>query len=83
MKTCLVWEETKERLGPSSGSDLRYDLSVTLEQAFNGDQVEIALNVPAKCESCGGNGSSKGTLQKHVINVVGMEKFEHSKDFLL
>ena len=31
--------------GPSSGSDLRYDLSVSLEQAFKGDQVEISLNL--------------------------------------
>ena len=36
-------EQTKQ--GPTSGSDLRYDLSVSLEQAFKGDQVEISLNL--------------------------------------
>ena len=38
----------QRKTGPSTGSDLRYDLGVTLEQAFSGDQVEISLNVPSK-----------------------------------
>ncbi len=71
----------QRKAGPSSGSDLRYDLSVTLEQAFKGDQVEIALNVPAKCESCGGNGSSKGTLPKACNQCGGYGKVRAQQGF--
>ena len=48
----------------SSGSDLRYDLSVSLEQAYSGDQVEISLTVPSKCEICNGSGANKGSQPK-------------------
>ena len=34
------------RKSTSVGSDLRYDLTISLEQAFSGDQVEISLTVP-------------------------------------
>ena len=49
------------RRSASSGSDLRYDLSISLEQAFTGDQVEISLTVPSKCDSCNGSGANKGS----------------------
>ncbi len=43
------------------GSDLRYNLKVSLEDAFKGSQVNIKLNTPIKCETCDGQGAAKGT----------------------
>ncbi len=51
----------QRRQGPSRGSDLRYDLTVTLEQAATG--VDTTINIPRaeNCESCGGTGAKSGT----------------------
>ena len=42
------------------GADLRYDLDVSLEEAFSGTQKEIPVTTASKCDSCQGSGSSKG-----------------------
>jgi molecular chaperone DnaJ len=47
---------------PAGGSDLRYDLRITFEEAILGTQKEIEFPVLAKCETCGGNGAKPGTL---------------------
>lgn len=51
----------QRRQGPSRGSDLRYDLTITLEQAATG--VDTTINIPRaeNCESCGGTGAKSGT----------------------
>ena len=67
--------------GPSSGSDLRYDLSVSLEQAYSGDQVEISLNVPVTCNSCQGNGSRKGSAPKTCNQCGGHGKVRAQQGF--
>lgn len=46
--------------GPRRGSDLRHDLEITLEQAYRGADVEIAVPSTATCESCDGSGAKKG-----------------------
>ncbi|MFN2528516.1 MAG: molecular chaperone DnaJ [Candidatus Baltobacteraceae bacterium] len=50
------------RNGPSRGSDLRYDLEITLEDAFGGSTKEINFNHLASCEECKGSGAEPGTL---------------------
>jgi molecular chaperone DnaJ len=44
----------------SRGSDLRYDLRVTLEEAFTGCEKEIELRKLDACDDCSGSGASKG-----------------------
>ncbi len=50
------------RTGPARGSDLRYDLEITLEDAFSGTTREIQFNHLAQCETCRGSGAAPGTL---------------------
>jgi len=45
------------RNGPARGADLRYDIEITLEQAFKGSEREIVVPRAVKCEPCGGSGS--------------------------
>lgn len=49
------------RGGAQRGSDLRYGLELDLEQAVNGDDVEIAVPVLTACEPCSGKGSKPGS----------------------
>jgi molecular chaperone DnaJ len=50
------------RSGPSRGSDLRYDLEITLEEAFQGATREIQFNHLAQCETCHGSGAAPNSL---------------------
>ena len=43
------------------GSDLQYDLSITLEEAATGSEVHIDIPRSETCETCGGTGSSSKT----------------------
>jgi molecular chaperone DnaJ len=46
---------------PSGGSDLRYDLRVTFEEAVRGVEKEIEFPVLGRCETCDGSGAAPGT----------------------
>ncbi len=47
--------------GPARGQDLRYDLEITLEDAFGGAEKEIAVPSSTTCEVCEGTGAKPGT----------------------
>src|SRR5664279_3181258 len=42
------------------GGDLRYNLEVTLEEAFKGRNVQIKVPSAVACETCGGTGAETG-----------------------
>jgi molecular chaperone DnaJ len=44
--------------GPSRGSDLRYNMSISLQEAFSGKKTEIRIPGYTSCETCGSTGSS-------------------------
>ena len=43
------------------GADLRYELSLTLEQAVFGDTINLTLPTLVNCEPCKGSGAKPGT----------------------
>lgn len=47
--------------GPERGNDLRYDLTITFEEAAFGCEKEITVAREENCEECGGTGAKKGT----------------------
>jgi molecular chaperone DnaJ len=47
--------------GPARGQDLRYDVEITLEQAFAGDEIEVRYPTVMTCEVCDGSGAKPGT----------------------
>jgi len=49
------------RSSDSRGSDLRFDLSISLEEAYNGKKQEINFSSSDKCEICSGSGAKPGS----------------------
>jgi len=49
------------RGGPQRGSDLRYTLDISLEDAVRGTTVEIRVPALASCDTCDGSGARKGS----------------------
>ncbi|MGB1843659.1 MAG: DnaJ domain-containing protein, partial [Thalassobaculaceae bacterium] len=46
---------------PNRGSDLRYNMSISLEEAFSGKQEEIQVATAVSCDPCMGTGAEKGS----------------------
>src|SRR5437660_5316951 len=46
--------------GPNRGSDLRYNLEISLEEAFRGKQTTIRVSTLVACEQCKGSGAEAG-----------------------
>ena len=49
------------RRGPQQGDDLRYDLTISFEQAVFGEEQEIKIPHLETCETCGGSGAKPGS----------------------
>src|ERR1700680_1190592 len=52
------------RGGRERGADLRYNMEITLEEAFQGKTAQIEIPVSVTCESCSGTGAKAGTKPK-------------------
>ena len=46
---------------PQPGSDLRYDMRITFEEAVKGTEKEIDFRALGRCETCSGTGAAPGT----------------------
>ncbi len=51
----------RRRRGPARGSDLRYNLKLTFEEAVFGTEKEIEFQRLERCEVCDGRGAEPGT----------------------
>jgi len=50
----------RSRRSNNRGSDLRYDLSISLEEAYSGKKQDIKFSTSEKCNTCSGSGSKPG-----------------------
>ena len=50
----------RSRRSNNRGSDLRYDLSISLEEAYTGKKQDIKFSASEKCDICKGSGSKPG-----------------------
>lgn len=59
------------------GADLRYDLTISLEDVLTGTTREVQIPRAEMCQSCGGTGARKGTQQKTCSTCQGRGHVEH------
>jgi molecular chaperone DnaJ len=46
---------------PNRGADLRYNMAITLEEAFEGKKAEITIPGSVPCDACDGSGAEPGS----------------------
>lgn len=56
------------------GQDLRYDLELSLEEAFAGKDASLTIDVAVNCEPCAGSGAKPGTSAKACVTCHGQGK---------
>lgn len=59
------------KTGRTRGSDLRYDLEISLEEAAKGVEKELAIEHEEECKKCSGSGSKSGTGTKQCGTCKG------------
>jgi molecular chaperone DnaJ len=65
------------------GADLRYDLEISLEDAFHGKTEEIRVDVAAICDSCEGTGAKPGTAARGCATCQGHGKVRAQQGFFV
>ena len=63
------------------GNDLRYNLEVSLEEAFKGDQKNIRINAACACDACKGSGSADGAAPEVCTYCQGSGKVRMQQGF--
>jgi len=73
------------RRGSSSaqtrGSDLRYNMEITLENAFHGKKATIDIPTAVSCDLCSGTGTKGGALPDTCNTCNGFGKVRTQKGF--
>jgi molecular chaperone DnaJ len=63
------------------GADLRYDMEISLEQAFHGHDAKIEIEVSQGCDPCGGAGAEPGTGARRCNLCGGHGKVRAQQGF--
>ncbi|HIO91983.1 MAG TPA: molecular chaperone DnaJ, partial [Leucothrix mucor] len=63
------------------GSDLQYNLELSLEEAVFGKKVDIRIPTQERCEPCGGTGAKKGTSPDSCSTCQGMGQVRIQQGF--
>jgi molecular chaperone DnaJ len=63
------------------GADLRYNMEITLNEAFAGKAAEIRVPTSVACETCSGAGAKAGTKPTSCATCGGMGKVRASQGF--
>jgi molecular chaperone DnaJ len=71
----------RRQAGPQRGQDLRYDLEITLEQAYSGSEVEITVPAALICEPCKGTGAKPGTKPTTCSTCGGAGRVRAAQGF--
>lgn len=65
------------------GADLRFDMEITLEEAFAGKQASIRVPTSVQCEPCGGIGAAPGTKPTLCKTCGGHGKVRSQQGFFM
>ena len=67
--------------GRERGADLRYNLEIALDEAFNGKTAQVRLPTNVTCEACSGSGAKPGTQPIACRTCGGTGRIRHSQGF--
>ncbi len=71
----------RSRRRPNRGSDLRYDLEISFEEAAFGLETHIKVPRLENCLECGGSGARKGTSATTCSNCHGQGQVRYTQGF--
>lgn len=69
--------------GPARGADLRYDMEITLDEAFHGKSAQVTIDVATQCDTCSGTGATPGTSTRGCNMCSGHGKVRAQQGFFV
>ncbi|MFD1332536.1 molecular chaperone DnaJ [Methylopila musalis] len=69
--------------GRERGADLRYNMEISLEDAFLGKTAQIRIPTSVTCEACSGTGAKPGSKPRQCGTCGGAGKVRASQGFFL
>ncbi len=73
----------RKKSSSQRGSDIRYNLTISLEEAFNGTNTEISFNIPCKCDVCNGSGAKNNEKASTCTTCNGHGKVRSQQGFFI
>jgi molecular chaperone DnaJ len=70
-----------QRSGRERGADLRYNMEITLPEAFSGKTAQIRVPTSVTCEACTGSGAKSGAQPATCPTCSGAGKVRASQGF--
>ena len=67
--------------GRERGADLRYNMEITLQEAYVGKNAQIRIPTSVICEACSGSGAKAGTKPKTCSMCGGHGRVRHAQGF--
>ena len=67
--------------GRERGADLRYNMEITLQEAYAGKMAQVRIPTSVTCEGCSGSGARAGTKPKACPMCGGHGKIRHAQGF--
>ncbi|MDE1172414.1 MAG: molecular chaperone DnaJ [Parvibaculaceae bacterium] len=67
--------------GKARGQDLRYNMEITLEDAFSGKKAQVRVPSSVTCEVCAGSGAKAGSKPKVCPTCQGHGKVRATQGF--
>ena len=77
----MFGQQGRRRTTVQRGSDLRYDLEITLEDAATGKDEKLRIPRLEKCDECDGTGAEKGTTAETCITCGGSGQTRYQQGF--
>jgi molecular chaperone DnaJ len=63
------------------GADLRYNMEISLEEAFAGKTAQVRIPTSVACDACSGTGAKAGTRPKACPHCGGVGRVRHAQGF--
>jgi molecular chaperone DnaJ len=67
--------------GRERGADLRYNMEISLQEAYAGKNAQIRIPTSVTCEACSGSGAKAGTKPKTCSMCGGHGRVRHAQGF--
>jgi molecular chaperone DnaJ len=76
-------KQGKKRSASQRGSDVRYNLEISLEEAFRGVSQKVSFAIFSACEVCHGSGSQSNEKPSGCNNCKGSGKIRAQQGFFI
>jgi molecular chaperone DnaJ len=67
--------------GRERGADLRYNMEISLQEAYAGKAAQVRIPTSVTCEACSGSGAKAGTKPKTCQMCGGQGRVRHAQGF--